>query len=283
VDHIAQRKGGNGKEVGQSKCNEEFNEKKLKDAVEPFFDHIEHWKKQEVQRYILFVACDIQRTQVHEEKEVQRNRFKDEGINFELWTGRDIQRELGPHRNIVERYVDSKEIVDIVCGISQTDVPSTESLQRLQFDFEAISAQRLQLADALSKSKLERLEDFREQYRQGKYRHALNGIRFLYNKDEEEWKLLDIFARGQILRILALYILNVENDVEKATEIAAKAKKNDPEGDDTILQAMLVYHRDGPEAALPFIGASSTLDAINLRASLLLELNRSSALVPLLP
>jgi hypothetical protein len=79
VDHIAQRKRGNGKEVGQAKCNEEFNEKKLKNAVKPFFDHIEHWKKQEVRRYILFVACDIQRTQVHEEKEVQRNRFKDEG------------------------------------------------------------------------------------------------------------------------------------------------------------------------------------------------------------
>ena len=276
VDHIAQRKGGNGKEVGQSKCNEEFNEKKLKDAVEPFFDHIEHWKKQEVQRYILFVACDIQRTQVHEEKEVQRNRFKDEGIDFELWSGGDIQREIGPYRNIVERYIYSKEIVDTVCGAPQADVTSIESLRRLEFDFEAISVQRLQLADALSKSKLKRLEDFREQYRRGKHRHALDGIRGLYNGSQNEWKSLDKFARGQILRILALYILNIENNVEKATEIAAKAKKNDPEGDDTILQAMLVYHRDGPEAALPFIGASSTLDAINLRASLLLELNRSS-------
>jgi hypothetical protein len=282
VDHIAQRKGGNGKEVGQSKCNEEFNEKKLKDAVEPFFDHIEHWKKQEVKRYILFVACDIQRTQVHEEKEVQRNRFKDEGINFELWSGRDIQRELGPYRNIVERYVDSKEIVDVVCGTAHPNVPSIKSLQKLQFDLEAISAQRMELADELSKSKLEKLEDFREQYRQGKHRYALDGIHGIYNESQEKWKLLDKFARGQILRILALYVLNVENDVEKATEIAAKAKRNDPEGDDTILQAMLVYHRDGPEAALPVIGASSTLDAINLRASLLFELGKFADIVKLL-
>ena len=274
VDHIAQRKGGNGKEVGQSKCYKNFWEKDLEDAVKPFLDHIEHWKKQEVRRYILFVACDIQRTQVHEEKEIQRNRFKDEGICFELWSGRDIQRELCPYRNIVERYVDSREIVDTVCGAPQADVTSIESLRRLEFDFEAISVQRLQLADALSKSKLERLEDFREQYRQGKHRYALDGIRGIYNESQEKWQLLDGFARGQILRILSLYILNVENDVEKATEIAAKARENDPEGDDTILQAMLVYHRDGPEAALPVIGASSALDAINLRASLLFELGK---------
>jgi hypothetical protein len=274
VDHVAQRKRGNGKEVGQSKSYKNFSERDLGKAVNPFFDHIEHWKKQEVRRYILFVACDIQRTQVHDEKEVQYNHFKDEGIDFELWSGRDIQRELGPYRNIVARYVDSKEIVDIVCGTLQPDVSSIEPSRRLEFDFEAISVQRLQLADALSKSKLERLEDFREQYRQGKRRHALDGICSLYNGSQEEWKLLDKFAQGQILRILALYILNIENDVEKATEIAAKAKENDPEGDDTILQAMLVYHRDGPEAALSVIGASSTLDAINLRASLLFELGK---------
>jgi len=283
VDHIAQRKGGNGKkEAGQSKCYREFNEKNLKDAVKPFFDHIDYWKKQGVMRYILFVACDIQKRQIHEEIEVQRIRFKNEGIDFELWSGRDIQRELGPYRNIVERYVDSREIADIVCGTLQPDVTSIEFSRRLEFDFEAISAQRLQLADALSKSKLERLEDFREQYRQGKRRYALDGICSLYNESQKEWKLLDKFTRGQILRILALYILNVENDVEKATEIAAKAKRNDPEGDDTILQAMLVYHRDGPEAALPVIGASFTLDAINLRASLLFELGKFADIVKLL-
>lgn len=280
VDHVAQRKGGNGKEVGQSKRYKNFSERDLGKAVKPFFDHIEHWKKQEVRRYILFVACDIQRTQVHEEKEVQRNRFKDEGIDFELWSGRDIQRKLSPYRNIVERYVDSKEIVDIVCGTSQPNVSSIESLRKLEF--EAISVQRLQLANELSKSKLERLEDFREQYRQGKHRHALDGIRGLYDKSREKWQLLDGFARGQILRILALYILNVENDVEKATEIVAKAKENDPEGDCTMLQAMLVYHRDGPETALPIICASSTLDAINLRASLLFELGKVADVVKLL-
>jgi tetratricopeptide (TPR) repeat protein len=282
VDHVAQRKRGNGKEVGQSKSYKNFSERDLGKAVKPFFDHIEHWKKQEVKRYILFVACDIQRTQVHDEKEIQYNHFKDEGIDFELWSGRDIQRELGPYRNIVARYVDSKEIVDVVCGTAQPDVLSIKSSQRLQFDLEAISVQRLELANELSKSKLERLEDFREQYRQGKRRHALDSICSLYNESQETWKLLDKFARGQILRILALYILNIENDVDKATGIAAKAKENDPEGDDTVLRAILAYHKDGPEAALPIICASSTLDAINLRASLLFELGKFDDVVKLL-
>jgi len=282
VDHVALRKGGNGQEVGQSKCYKEFKEKDIKEAIDPFFNHIAYWKKQGIRRYILFVACDIQRTQIHEEKEVQRKRFAEEDIDFELWSAREIERELAPYRNIVERYVDSKEIVDVVCGTSQPDITNIETLQKLQFDLETISTQKLQLASGLSKLKLEKLESFREQYRLGKRCQALQGIRSLYNEDEEEWKLLDRYARGQILRILALYILNVENDVEKATAIAAKVKENDPEGDDTILRAMLVYHRDGPEAALPIIGVFSTLDAINLHASLLFELGKFTDVLKLL-
>src|SRR3989304_3773183 len=100
VDHIALRKRGNGKEVGQAKCCKEFKGTHLKKAVEPFFNHIDYWKKQGVRRYILFVACDIQRTQIHEDKKTQSKRFKDEGMDFELWSGREIERELAPHRNI---------------------------------------------------------------------------------------------------------------------------------------------------------------------------------------
>lgn len=282
VDHIAQRKDGSGIEVGQSKCCRKFDEKDLEDAIKPFFDNIDLWKNRKVRYYILFVACDIQKTQVHDEKEVQRKRFDKEGIIFEFWSGRDIERELAPHRPIVEKHVSSPEIVNNICGSPKPDIPTTEHYRKLELDLEAISTQRLKLADALSKSKLEKLEEFREQYRQGKRRHALDGIRTLYNEGRGEWKLLDKFTRGQILRILALYFLNVESNVEKATEIAAIAKENDPDGDDTILQTVLVYHRDGPEAALPIIENSSALDGINLHVSLLFELGKNSKVLELL-
>jgi hypothetical protein len=282
VDHIAQRKDGGGIEVGQSKCYKEFNENDLETAVKPFFINIDLWKDKKIRRYILFVACDIQRMQVHDEKEVQRKRFDEEGIIFEVWSARDIERKLGPHRNVVERYIHSKEIVNNVCGSPAPDIPTTEFYRRIELDLEASGSQRLQLADALSKSKLEKLEELREQYRQGKHQHALEGVLTLYNEGQGEWKLLDKFTRGKILRILALYFLNVESNVEKAIEIAAIAKENDPDGDDTILQTVLAYHRDGPEAALPIIENLSTLDGINLHASLLFQLGKNSKVLELL-
>ena len=239
VDHIAQRKDGSGIEVGQSKRHREFNEKKLRDAVKPFFDNIDFWKDRKVRRYILFVACDIQKTQIHDETEVQRKRFDKEGIIFEPWSGRDVQRELAPHRPTVETYVSSPEIVNNICGNPKPDIPTTEHYRKLELDLDATSTQRLELSDALSKSKLEKLEECREQYRQGRHQSALDGIRTLYNEGRGEWKLLDKITRGQVLRILALYILNIESNVENATEIVALAKENDPDSDDTILQTVL--------------------------------------------
>ena len=248
VDHIADRESGDGKEVGQSKCYAVFDIGDLKTAVEPFFEHLTYWKEQDVRRYILFVACDVKRTQVYEEKGNQQKRFKAEGILFELWSGRDIEKYLRPHRDLVEKYIGSREIQDKICGSREPTIVFTEQYRTLQLNYEAVSAQRMVLADAFSEAKLQLVEELRETFRRGKRLEALQGMRRLFEESQDNWLSLNPSARGQILRIMALYTLNVEEDQENALGLIDRARQENPEGDDAVLQAVLAYKRGDKQA-----------------------------------
>lgn len=277
VDHIADRESGDGKEVGQSKCYTVFGTGDLKSAVEPFFTHLTYWKEQNVRRYILFVACDVERTQVHEEKENQRKRFKAEGILFELWSGRDIERHLQPHRDLVEKYIDSREIQDKICGSREPTIVLTEQYRTLELNYEAVSTQRTVLADAFSEAKLQLVEDLRETFRRGKRIDAMQGMRRLFEESQDNWLSLNAFARGQILRIMALYTLNVEGDKENALVLIERARQENPEGDDAVLRAVLIYKRGDKkmiENALEIAQSSNSVEALNFQGSLLIELDR---------
>ncbi len=275
VDHVARRRGGSGVEVGQSKCYREFSAKDLKNATKPFLDFIDFWKPWDVRRFILFVACDVNKTQVLQEESSQKEAFLNIGVLFELWDGRNIQRKLAPHRHIVNRYIASPEIQNIICGDPRPDVVESEQgYRRLRLEFEAVSSQNLVISNALSQTKNAELERIREIYREGRQRQALREILQLCNEDAPEWRTIDVQVRGRILRTKALYLLNVENDVTQATAVAQKAKDSDPVGDDAIVRAMITYHTDGPEAALKIAESSDSAELTNLRAGLLLELGR---------
>lgn len=280
VDHIAVKLQGDGIEVGQSKCYKDFDENNLQKSVEPFIENIDHWKIQKVKRYILFVACDVRRTQLHEQISSQRKVFKQKGIKFELWSGKTIERNLAPHRAIVEKYIDSKEIVNIICGSISPDVQSFK-YRKLELAFEAVSSQRLQLADALSKAKYDQLENFREMYRQGHKLSAFEGLRKLYLEGQQDWSNLAPALCGRILRTFALYNLHINKDFAASKEYIDTARKVDPEGDETIWNIVSTYHREGVKSAFILAETSPTLDATNLQASFLLELGKSEKVLNL--
>jgi tetratricopeptide (TPR) repeat protein len=278
VDHLADRESGDGKEVGQSKCYEEFTEKDLKNAVDPFFKHLSFWKVWDVRKYILFVASEIQRTEVHAEKENQRKRFEAEGIVFQLWSGRDIDNNLSPHRDLVEKYFPhSKEIQDKICGSREPTTIMAERYRALELNLEAVSSQRTELADALSQAKHELIEQLRETYRCGQRGEALEGLRKLFFASQDKWSHIDRSTRGHMLRIMAMYTLSVENNLKEAIDLANRAKQEDPDGDDAILQAVIAHEkggRAGIEEALSLARSSTSEEAFNLRGSLLIELGR---------
>jgi hypothetical protein len=102
--------------VAQCKCCEHFNESSLKEACEDFIKHLEYWKSQGIERFILIVAGSADRTQVRDGVREQKRYFMKLGITFEFWDGNDLRDKLHSHRVIAERHIASVEVVDNICG-----------------------------------------------------------------------------------------------------------------------------------------------------------------------
>jgi len=55
------------KEVGQCNRYDDFTPAEIRKASDEFLEYLEYWKLQQVKRFILFVACDLNRTQQQDE------------------------------------------------------------------------------------------------------------------------------------------------------------------------------------------------------------------------
>ena len=79
--------------------------------------------KKDVRTFILFLAADTRRTQLHDERLTQRARLEQKGFSFQVWSGALLKTKLRKQRPIVRHYVPLLE--DYICGPSaELDIPS---------------------------------------------------------------------------------------------------------------------------------------------------------------
>src|SRR5260370_14991706 len=116
IDLLATGDDGESNEVGQCKAHEAFSVKKIIDASYEFFKDWAFWKDKKIRRFILFVGCPLDDTDVQNEIQTQRARFQAVNIKYEAWSSRTLVTRLRPERAIAERHVHSQEIVDNICG-----------------------------------------------------------------------------------------------------------------------------------------------------------------------
>lgn len=107
--------------AAQCKCYQQFTKPNLRDACELFWNHLGHWKAHNVRRFVLMVACAVERSDVIESRMEWQQRFVSEGITFELWDGNALRDRLSSHRTIAERHIRSEEIVNNICGKQQIE------------------------------------------------------------------------------------------------------------------------------------------------------------------
>jgi hypothetical protein len=281
IDLLAHRRASMEKEVGQCKCYNDFPPAEIRKASEEFLEHLGYWQQQQVKRFILFVACDLDRTQQQDEICKQKQCFEKYGVEYEAWSASTLRLNLAPHRDIVERHLPTPYWVENICGseIRSSSVPTgqpTEApsiLRTMAF----VGSQVELLASGLSKGIAEKLEEIRERYREGRTREAYTHLQKL--REEGYWGILEQSLRGRILRTLAAYVLNIERDESKARALTDEARRIDPTGDDTILRTLLKYHLEGAESALLEIGVANSLDVVNLKIALLLDLSRADCIL----
>jgi hypothetical protein len=248
--------------VGQCKCEGSFSEKKIRDASDEFFRHWAHWKDKGVRRFILFVACDVTRTELQNEMLNQRARFAQHGIDYELWGGSKIQGKLRPHRIVARTYIDSEEIVNAICGPVVESAGLSSGL--------AVVTQRLGIfATELEELRGKELESLRELCRTGEQSKALAGL--LETKGASTWGDHTPAFRARVLRFEAAVRLNLSRDTTAAAALVDEAHRVDPSGDFQTIDAYLAYCRRDSAAALSLVVAPKSAEARNLRWSLLLE------------
>lgn len=111
-------------------------------------------------------------------------------------------------------------------------------------------------------------------WREGRTSEAINWIEEIKG-DETRWRTLLPQLRSRLLRFEASVSLNVTRDVEKARKLADEARAEAPMENDTRLRAVIAYVESGPEAAIELLADQQDVDALNLKAGLLLETTRT--------
>ncbi|MFN9606885.1 MAG: hypothetical protein ACK571_01230, partial [Pseudanabaena sp.] len=104
-------------EVGQCKCYKDFPPKKIREASDVFLKYLGLWQQRNVRRFILFVACELETTERQDEIYSQIQRFAKYNIKYEVWEARTLRQKLAPHPEIVYRYLQSQDLVELICGL----------------------------------------------------------------------------------------------------------------------------------------------------------------------
>lgn len=270
IDLLASCDDGESNEVGQCKAEKSFSVSKIINASDEFFKHWEFWKDWNIRRFILFVGCPLDDPKEQNEIQKQRARFLKLGIKYEAWGARTLATRLGPHRTIAERHIQSREIVDNICGRSfesQSTVPSPgmDLALSLLGSLEAFSTE-------VSQVNAEKLERIRELSREGKANEAYERISEM--RIDKTWELLDKPLQSRILRVNASLSLNARKDVAEAKALREQAAALDPKGDESTLRALIRHYEEGNEAALNELSEPCNINAFNLKIGFLIELAR---------
>ncbi|MEW5925910.1 MAG: hypothetical protein AB1941_00350 [Gemmatimonadota bacterium] len=269
VDIVAECADGVHLEVGQCKCYKEFGPAQIRKACSDFVRHWEHWKSQDVRRFILFVACEVETTQSRKAILEQKRWFSERDIRFEVWDVLQIIAKLNPHVGIVRRYFEPPDYwASVLCAIPG-GADSWGVAQR-QHDYAAqlLSQEVNELAAAVSAMAAQQLEGARQAWREGRRDDAIRQIRGI-RQDPGHWDPISPAVKAKVLRLEANFEIASGTPSAAASRLADEADALDPDGGGR-LRAMLAYVDGGPAAGLQALERQG-IDDPEFQAALLLE------------
>lgn len=270
IDLLAQRRDG-GIEVGQCKKYQQFSAREIVRASDEFFNHWDHWKNKGVKRFILFVSCPLDRQEQQEEVLHQKERFKEFGIEYEVWHSRVLTMKLAPHPNIVCRYLPPADYwVSYICG--PTAVPLFTQSRETVVISEILSHQLTHLSDRVASEIQSQLERMGALWRQGSRTEALQWVKDVKN-DTHVWLALPADLRARLLRFEASIELEQRADLSHVNQLALEADALCASIEGLRLKALITYREKGAAAAVQTLKGQEDVDTLNLMAALLLEMN----------
>lgn len=270
IDLLAQRRDG-GIEVGQCKKYQQFSAKEIVRTSDEFFNHWDHWKNKGVKRFILFVSCPLDRQEQQEEVLHQKERFKEFGIEYEVWHSRVLTMKLAPNPNIVCRYFSPADYwVSYICG--PTAVPLVTQSRGTVVISEILSHQLTYLSGRLASEIQSQLERMRALWRQGRLTEAQQWVKDVKD-DTHVWLALPADLRARLLRFEASIELEQKADLSHVKQLALEADDLCASIEGLRLKALITYREKGAAAAVQTLKWQEDVDTLNLMAALFLEMN----------
>ena len=249
--------------AGQCKSHQSCDEALVREACDDFLKHAAHWRREGIRTFILFLAADTRRTQLHDERLKQRARLEQEGFSLQVWSAAVLKKKLRKQRQIVRHFFPLLE--DYICG------PSAE------LDIQSYS-QRATIA-ALAKQFGEVAEgehaDLRKLWQEGHPRKALSKLRKIKN-ETLTWEVLPPVTKAKLLRLEGRLLLTF-GEVATAKSLATEADQldgSDSSGSDpgrARLVAMLAQADGRLDDALRVLEEETDFDSQALRAALQIQ------------
>lgn len=253
--------------TGQCKAYEELAWTDVRDAADEFWKNRARWKERGAKRFIVLAGCGVEKTKVWEQVRVEKERFAQEGMDFDLWESRELATRLRPHRSIVERYC-TFHWAEIVCGTASAGVAitSTQKAGRM-------SSLALPFVEEIGELRDQRLTEIRELIRAGRELTAERELEEMCGA--ASWVTLPPKVRVRALRHRIGLMLGRRQDVTSAQKMLDEAKAIAPDISLKVPEALIAYHLEGGEAALKVLLPAGDLDEWNLQLALLLNLGRA--------
>lgn len=264
--------------IGQCKRYETFLALKIAQASDKFLLHLDtHWNPNfNVKRFVLMVACKLERADQHAEIQKQIARFYALGIRYEVWDHDTLRLKLAPHPDLV-RYHFPRPVeswVEVICGTTSPSYTANDAGGGSRLTLNLLNEQFEKIASVLSGEQARKLESIREISRRGRIKEAYDQTTEI--REGDGWSLLDHQLQAKILKMTAALSLGKDNDIAKAGELVTQASVLDPDGDHTFIHALLAYYKDGPASALSFVMDPSDTESFNLKIAFYLEMNDSA-------
>jgi tetratricopeptide (TPR) repeat protein len=245
--------------AGQCKSHQRCDERLIRTACEEFLEHADHWRREGVRAFILFIAADTRRTQLHDERLRQRARLREQGFSLTVWSGAVFKARLRKHRQLVRHFLPYLE--DYICG------PSGQLDVQLSLQHETIQALAKQLGETAEGDH----DEVRKLWQDGHAERALLKLRAT-RTERVTWSVLPAETRAKFLRLEGRLVLT-SGDLATAKRLAAEA--HDLDGSSGGRLAAMIAQAEGRlEDAVDLLLNDPDPDSQALKAAVQIQAGR---------
>ena len=253
--------------VGQCKSNKECDENLIRAACDAFLNHADFWSGKGVTKFVLFLAADTRRRQLHDERLRQRDRLRNHGFTFTVWSAAVLKSKLRKNRAIVRHFLPFLE--NYLCGLShRLEIASTQQTVAL-LNLASQYGERV----AGEHARLLRL------WQEGRPKEALRKLRAVRTEMSSLGTLVPL-AEAKLVHLEGR-LLVATGDVLAAKKLVVPTPMSDVSGHARLL-AMIAQAEDRLGDAIAALATQDDTDSQTLRAAIHLQKGEGAAAAKIL-